>query len=61
MVVGGRARQPRGVRGSPTAPFLSSTDLTTLPTDRPVVIYCYTGQTSAFSPTADIMNYEYAQ
>jgi rhodanese-related sulfurtransferase len=29
-------------------PFLLDTDLTTLPTDQPVVIYCYTGQGSAY-------------
>ena len=31
-----------------TTPFLMTTDLTTLPTDKPVVVYCYTGQTSAY-------------
>jgi rhodanese-related sulfurtransferase len=31
-----------------TTPFLSSTHLKTLPTDKPVVTYCYTGQTSAY-------------
>lgn len=31
-----------------TRPFSLDTDLTTLPTDRPIVIYCYTGQGSAF-------------
>lgn len=31
-----------------TTPFKSTTFLKTLPTDRPVVIYCYTGQTSAY-------------
>jgi len=31
-----------------TTPFLSTTYLKTLPTDKPVVIYCYTGQTSAY-------------
>jgi len=31
-----------------TTPFLSSTYLKTLPTDKPLVIYCYTGQTSAY-------------
>lgn len=30
------------------APFTTATDLLTLPTDRPVVLYCYTGQTSAY-------------
>lgn len=29
-------------------PFLLDTFLTTLPTDEPVVVYCYTGQTSAY-------------
>ncbi len=29
-------------------PFLLDTFLTTLPTDKPVVVYCYTGQTSAY-------------
>jgi rhodanese-related sulfurtransferase len=31
-----------------TTPFKSTTYLKTLPTDRPVVTYCYTGQTSAY-------------
>lgn len=31
-----------------TQPFLSTTQLKTLPTNKPVVIYCYTGQTSAY-------------
>ena len=31
-----------------TTPFASSTYLKTLPTDMPVVPYCYTGQTSAY-------------
>lgn len=31
-----------------TTPFLSTTFLKTLPTDQPVVVYCYTGQTSAY-------------
>lgn len=31
-----------------TTPFLSTTQLKTLPTDKPVVLYCYTGQTSAY-------------
>lgn len=31
-----------------TSPFLQANDLLTLPTDQPVVIYCYTGQTSAY-------------
>ena len=30
-----------------TMPFFQDTDLLTLPTDQPVVIYCYTGQGSA--------------
>lgn len=29
-------------------PFLNSASLKTLPTDKPVVLYCYTGQTSAY-------------
>ena len=29
-------------------PFLTTTSLKTLPTDKPVVLYCYTGQTSAY-------------
>lgn len=31
-----------------TTPFLSTTQLKTLPTNKPVVLYCYTGQTSAY-------------
>lgn len=31
-----------------TTPFLMATELTTLPTDKPVVVYCYTGQGSAY-------------
>jgi rhodanese-related sulfurtransferase len=31
-----------------TTPWLLSTDLTTLPTDKTIVVYCYTGQTSAY-------------
>ncbi len=31
-----------------TNPFKSNTFLKTLPTDKPVVLYCYTGQTSAY-------------
>jgi len=31
-----------------TTPFLTTTSLKTLPTNKPVVIYCYTGQTSAY-------------
>ncbi|MFO7894155.1 MAG: rhodanese-like domain-containing protein [Longimicrobiales bacterium] len=31
-----------------TQPFLLDTHLSTLPTDQPVVVYCYTGQTSAY-------------
>lgn len=29
-------------------PFLTTTHLRTLPTDKPIVFYCYTGQTSAY-------------
>ncbi|MHB1048726.1 MAG: rhodanese-like domain-containing protein [Bacteroidota bacterium] len=31
-----------------TKPFKLDNDLKTLPTDKPVVVYCYTGQTSAY-------------
>lgn len=31
-----------------TTPFLSTTQLKTLPTNKPVVLYCYTGQTSSY-------------
>jgi rhodanese-related sulfurtransferase len=31
-----------------TKPFEQDADLLTLPVDRPVVVYCYTGQTSAY-------------
>jgi rhodanese-related sulfurtransferase len=40
---------PGAVMYEPAAkPFTQATDLLTLPTDQPVVIYCYTGQTSAY-------------
>ncbi|NNF39412.1 MAG: hypothetical protein HKN71_12145 [Gemmatimonadetes bacterium] len=40
---------PGAVQYDPgTTPFKSNTFLKTLPTDQPVVIYCYTGQTSAY-------------
>lgn len=40
---------PGAVNYDPTTtPFFLETDLKTLPTDKPVVIYCYTGQGSAF-------------
>lgn len=40
---------PEAINYDPgTEPFLLDTDLETLPTDQPVVIYCYTGQGSAY-------------
>ncbi len=36
------------IQYTPNASLTLSTDLKTLPTDKPVVVYCYTGQTSAF-------------
>lgn len=35
------------VQYTPNEAFKLATDLKTLPTDKPVVVYCYTGQTSA--------------
>jgi rhodanese-related sulfurtransferase len=40
---------PGAVNLDPAAdPFLSTTQLHTLPTDQPVVLYCWTGQSSAY-------------
>ena len=40
---------PGAVNYQPSeTPFLLDTFLATLPTDKPVVVYCYTGQTSAY-------------
>ncbi len=36
------------IQYTPNKSLTFSTDLKTLPTDKPVVVYCYTGQTSAF-------------
>ncbi len=38
---------PGAVQYTPRSDLKSSTYLKTLPTDKPVVVYCYTGQTSA--------------
>jgi len=38
---------PGAVQYTPRADLKSSTYLKTLPTDKPIVVYCYTGQTSA--------------
>jgi rhodanese-related sulfurtransferase len=38
---------PGAIQYSPKASLTSDTFLKTLPTDKPIVIYCYTGQTSA--------------
>jgi rhodanese-related sulfurtransferase len=39
---------PGAMQYTPKADLKTTTYLNTLPTDKPVVIYCYTGQTSAF-------------
>lgn len=39
---------PGAMQYTPKSSMKLSTQLKTLPTDKPVVVYCYTGQTSAF-------------
>jgi rhodanese-related sulfurtransferase len=39
---------PGAIQYTPKETIKYEVDLTTLPTDKPVVVYCYTGQTSAF-------------
>lgn len=39
---------PGAIQYTPKETMKLATDLTTLPTDKPIVTYCYTGQTSAF-------------
>jgi rhodanese-related sulfurtransferase len=39
---------PGAMQYTPKQSIKSTADLNTLPTDKPVVVYCYTGQTSAF-------------
>ena len=39
---------PGAMQYTPKQSIKLSTDLKTLPTDKPVVVYCYSGQTSAF-------------
>lgn len=39
---------PGAMQYTPKESIKLATDLKTLPTDKPVVLYCYTGQTSAF-------------
>lgn len=39
---------PGAAQYTPKETMKLAADLTTLPTDKPVVVYCYTGQTSAF-------------
>jgi len=39
---------PGAIQYTPKETIKLSVDLKTLPTDKPVVVYCYTGQTSAF-------------
>jgi len=38
---------PGAIQYTPTDAFTLAEDLKTLPTDKPIVVYCYTGQTSA--------------
>lgn len=39
---------PGGMQYTPKTSMSTTTDLTTLPTDKTIVVYCWTGQTSAF-------------
>lgn len=39
---------PGAVQYTPKTSIKLDADLTTLPTDKPIVVYCYTGQTSSF-------------
>lgn len=39
---------PAGAAGADPKTFHSGHDLKTLPTDKPIVLYCYTGQTSSY-------------
>ncbi len=39
---------PGAIQYTPKASLTTDTDLLTLPTDKTVVVYCYTGQTSAY-------------
>jgi len=39
---------PGAIQYTPKASIKLSADLRTLPTDQPIVVYCYTGQTSSF-------------
>ncbi|MHC1705349.1 MAG: rhodanese-like domain-containing protein [Tenuifilaceae bacterium] len=39
---------PGAIQYTPKEALKLSADLKTLPTDKPIVVYCYTGQTSAF-------------
>jgi rhodanese-related sulfurtransferase len=39
---------PGAIQYTPKETIKYATDLTTLPTNKPVIVYCYTGQTSAF-------------
>ena len=39
---------PGAIQYTPKETLKLSADLKTLPTDKPIVVYCYTGQTSAF-------------
>lgn len=39
---------PGAIQYTPNQSWKLATDLKTLPTDKPVVVYCYSGQTSAF-------------
>jgi rhodanese-related sulfurtransferase len=44
----GAGHLPGAVQYTPKSTLALSQELKTLPTDKPVVVYCYTGQTSAF-------------
>jgi rhodanese-related sulfurtransferase len=47
------------IQYSPKTSLLTTADLSTLPTDKPVVIYCYTGQNSAFcSAYLSVLGYD---
>lgn len=50
---------PGSIQYEPKTAFHSSRQLNTLPTDRPIVLYCYSGQHTAFvAPILRLMGYD---
>lgn len=50
---------PGAIQYTPGASMVSTAHLKTLPTDKPVVVYCYTGQGSAFiTPYLKVLGYD---